>query len=229
MKVFVAGASGAIGRPLVPRLIAAGHQVTGMTRREQGAAAIRAAGAEAAVCDVFDAEALSAAVTAAGPEIVVHQLTALPAKLDVTKKGVFEATNRIRTEGTRNLVDAARAAGARRMLTISSVGADAGSRSFYLRVKGEMEQALERTGFDRLDILQPGLLRGPRGGERRIGERIGIAVSPLLNLVLRGRLARFAAIDADVVAAAAAECLRRTEAGLFRHDNGSLHALADGM
>lgn len=119
MKVFVAGASGAIGRPLVPRLVAAGHQVTGMTRREQGAAAIRAAGAEAAVCDVFDAEALSAAVAAARPELVVHQLTALPAKLDITEKGVYDANNRIRTEGTRNLVAAAREAGARRMVAQS--------------------------------------------------------------------------------------------------------------
>ena len=119
MRVFLAGASGAIGRPLVPRLVAAGHQVTGMTRREQGAAAIRAAGAEAAVCDVFDAEALSAAVAAARPELVVHQLTALPAKLDITEKGVYDANNRIRTEGTRNLVAAAREAGARRMVAQS--------------------------------------------------------------------------------------------------------------
>ena len=86
------------------------------------------------------------------------------------------------------------------MVTVSSVGADPGSGNFYLRIKGEMESALEALGFERLDILRPGLLRGPRGGDRRPGERIGIALSPLVNLVLRGRLDRFAAIDADVVA-----------------------------
>ena len=90
-----------------------------MTRHEQGAAGIRDAGAQAAVCDVFDADALGAAVAAARPEVVVHELTALPAKLDITVKGVYEANNRIRTEGTRNLVAAARAAGARRLVAQS--------------------------------------------------------------------------------------------------------------
>ena len=72
---------------------------------------------------------------------------------------------------------AAAAAGARRMVTVSSVGADPGSANFYLRIKGEMEAALEALGFERLDIFQPGLLRGPRGGDRRPGERIAIALA----------------------------------------------------
>ena len=118
MRVFVAGASGAIGRPLVRQLIAAGHQATGMTRREERAEAICAAGAEAVVCDVFDAEALSEAVAAARPEAVVHALTALPAKFS-PRSDYLAATNRVRTEGTRNLVAAARAAGARRIVAES--------------------------------------------------------------------------------------------------------------
>ena len=117
--VFVAGASGAIGRPLVRRLVEAGHRVTGMTRREPAAAEIEAAGARGVVCDVFDAEALRAAVAEARPQVVVHELTALPPKLDPRRKGVYEATNRIRREGTRNLVAAARAAGARRLVAQS--------------------------------------------------------------------------------------------------------------
>jgi len=118
MKVFVAGASGAIGRPLVRQLVAAGHEVTGMTRREEAAEGIRAAGAEAAVCDVYDAEALTAAMVAAQPEAVVHVLTALPEKFD-PRSDYLAATNRVRTEGTRNLVAAARAAGARRLVAES--------------------------------------------------------------------------------------------------------------
>jgi 2-alkyl-3-oxoalkanoate reductase len=116
MRVFVAGASGAIGRPLLPRLIAAGHEVTGTTRSEQRAEAIRATGAQAAICDALDAEALHAAVTGAAPEVVVHQLTALPHRFDPRDKEVYAATNRLRSEGTRILLDAARAAGARRMI-----------------------------------------------------------------------------------------------------------------
>ena len=119
MRIFVAGASGAVGRPLIRRLVAAGHQVTGMTRRESRADEVRAAGAEAAVCDVFDPPALSAAVAAAAPEVVVHELTSLPPDLDPTAKGALEANNRIRREGTRNLVAAAQGAGARRLVAQS--------------------------------------------------------------------------------------------------------------
>ncbi len=120
MKVFVAGASGAIGRPAVRRLVAAGHEVTGMTRREERVAEIRDAGATAVVCDVFDAAALEAAVREAAPEIVVHLLTALPPRLDYkAKQDPLAATNRVRGEGTRNLIAAARAAGARRIVAES--------------------------------------------------------------------------------------------------------------
>jgi 2-alkyl-3-oxoalkanoate reductase len=119
MSVFVAGASGVIGRPLVRQLVGAGHEVTGMTRRPGRAAETEAAGARAAVCDVFDAEALASAVKAARPEVVVHELTALPAELDVRNPEIYKATNRVRTEGTGNLIAAARASGARRMVAQS--------------------------------------------------------------------------------------------------------------
>jgi len=118
MRVFVAGASGAIGRPLVRGLVAAGHEVTGMTRREERAEGIRSAGAAAVVCDVYDAEALEAAVVAVAPEAVVHELTALPHRYD-PKSDYLAATNRIRVEGTRNLVAAARAAGVGRIVAES--------------------------------------------------------------------------------------------------------------
>lgn len=117
MKVFVAGATGAIGGPLVRQLVAAGHEVTGMTRRAEKVAELREAGAEAVVCDVFDAEGLHEAVVAARPEAVVHMLTALPLRFG--PRTDLEPTNRIRVEGTRNLVAAAQAAGAKRMVAES--------------------------------------------------------------------------------------------------------------
>jgi nucleoside-diphosphate-sugar epimerase len=116
MKVFVAGASGAIGRPLVPRLVAAGHEVTGTTRSEPSAEAIHAAGATPAIVDALDADALREAVARAAPEVVLHELTALPERFNPRKRDLYDATNRIRRVGTRNLLDAARAAGARRFV-----------------------------------------------------------------------------------------------------------------
>jgi nucleoside-diphosphate-sugar epimerase len=118
LRVFVAGASGALGRPLLPQLLAAGHQVVGMTRREEAAEAIRAAGAEAVVCDVYDGDALRSAMAAAKPDAVIHALTALPQRFK-PREDYLAATNRVRTEGTRNLISGARAAGAKRLLAES--------------------------------------------------------------------------------------------------------------
>jgi nucleoside-diphosphate-sugar epimerase len=119
MKVFVAGASGAIGRPLVRQLVEAGHEVTGTTRREERARQIRSTGATAVVFDVFDAEALSAAVAAAAPEVVINQLTSLPQKYVPKKASFYEETDRVRDLGGRNLLAAARNVGARRFVTQS--------------------------------------------------------------------------------------------------------------
>ncbi|HEU5104714.1 MAG TPA: NAD(P)-dependent oxidoreductase [Solirubrobacterales bacterium] len=118
MKVFVAGASGVLGRPTVRRLVAAGHDVVGMTRREERAAEIRGDGAEAVVCDVFDAEGLREAVVAARPEVVVHLLTSLPQRYSL-KEDYLAPTNEVRRVGTRNLIAAARAAEARRLVAES--------------------------------------------------------------------------------------------------------------
>jgi nucleoside-diphosphate-sugar epimerase len=120
VKVFVAGASGVIGRRLVPILIERGHEVTAMTRSAERADRLRQAGAEPVVCDVYDAEDLREKVEAAGPEAVVHELTDLPHALNPKKMAEELAGNdRVREQGTRNLVDAALAAGARRIVAQS--------------------------------------------------------------------------------------------------------------
>ncbi|HVY96291.1 MAG TPA: NAD(P)-dependent oxidoreductase, partial [Solirubrobacterales bacterium] len=178
MRVFVAGASGAIGTPLVRRLVAGGHEVTGMTRREERAERLRAGGAEAVVCDVYDAERLSEVVAAARPEAVVHLLTALPPKFS-PRSDYLAATNRVRTEGTRNLVAAARAAGAARLVaeSVAFFYAAAGDRvkdeesplaesapgnfgAALEAVKDLERQVREAEGIDGL-VLRFGWLYGP--------------------------------------------------------------------
>ena len=120
MRIFVAGAGGAVGACLVPRLIAGGHDVVAMTRSPGKTDALRALGAEPAVADGLDREAVMQAVTCAEPEVVVHHMTAL-AQLKSMKRfdDEFALTNRLRTEGTDHLVEAARAAGARRLIVQS--------------------------------------------------------------------------------------------------------------
>ena len=111
MRIFVAGATGVIGARVVSLLVQAGHDVAGMTRSAERASAVSDMGAVPVICDVFDAEALRAAVVAFAPDVVMHQLTDLPddARDIPANPG---ANARIRREGTRNLVDAATAAGA---------------------------------------------------------------------------------------------------------------------
>jgi nucleoside-diphosphate-sugar epimerase len=120
MRVFVAGATGAIGRPLLALLVADGHEVTAMTRSAANAQALLAAGAEPVLADALDAGAVTRAVEAASPRALIHQLTAIPPRLDPRKiERDFALTDRLRTEGTRNLVNAARSVGAERVLAQS--------------------------------------------------------------------------------------------------------------
>jgi nucleoside-diphosphate-sugar epimerase len=177
MRIFVAGASGAVGRRLVPLLIADGHEVTGMTRTHETAAALNAAGIAAAVVDVYDAKGLERAVTEARPQVVIHQLTDLPRALDPAQLAAAYPRNaRIRVEGTRNLVAAAQAASARRFIVQSIAFAYAaglephaetdplnladGPRVVTVRGAADMEQQVLASGMAAV-VLRYGLLYGP--------------------------------------------------------------------
>lgn len=118
MRTFAAGATGVLGRPLVRALVAAGHEVLGTTRSAERITLIEADGGRGVVCDALDRDALSRAVADAEPEVVIHQLTDLPSSFARLRRG-SEGTNRLRREATRYLVDAATAAGARRVIAES--------------------------------------------------------------------------------------------------------------
>jgi uncharacterized protein YbjT (DUF2867 family) len=121
---------------------------------------------------------------------------------------------------------AARASGAIQMIAVSSVGASAKSRNFYLRTKGEADDALNALDFQRVDILRPGLLVGERGGDRRIGERLGIALSPLTDLLMRGPLRSYRSTPAAKVGEAIARLARTGGQGRFIHENDAIDRLA---
>jgi nucleoside-diphosphate-sugar epimerase len=120
MRIFLAGASGAIGRPLTAMLVAAGHEVTGTTRKPDGAEGITVAGARAAIVDVFDADPLLEAMAATRPEVVIHQVTDLATKPGEALSDEQLARNaHAREVGTRNLIEAAAAVGAQRLIAQS--------------------------------------------------------------------------------------------------------------
>jgi nucleoside-diphosphate-sugar epimerase len=120
MRVFVAGATGAIGRQLVPRLVTAGHEVTGMTRSESKQAMLAELGAVAVVADALDPDQVAHAVARAKPEVIVHELTAIGAVSTRHMERDFALTNRLRTESTDHLLSAGQAIGVRRFVAQSN-------------------------------------------------------------------------------------------------------------
>jgi nucleoside-diphosphate-sugar epimerase len=164
MKIFVAGATGALGRLLVPRLVADGHAVTGMTRSSSKLDAIRSMGAAEAVADALDADAVREAVAVAQPDVIVHQLTALGDALgsrSYTK--MMEPTNTLRIEGTDHLLAAARAAGVRGFVAQSY----AGSGMPYARFGGPV-----KTEDDPVDSSPPADMRAAIDALRHLEDAV---------------------------------------------------------
>ena len=123
--------------------------------------------------------------------------------------------------------EGAKAGGARHMIAVSSVGASAKSGNFYLRTTGETERDLIALGFDRLDILRPGLLRGDRPGPPRLGEGWATIAAPITDALLHGRFRRYRSISGDSVAAAIVALVAEGGAGGHIHENDAIRALAD--
>lgn len=174
MRIFLAGATGAIGRRLLPLLVAEGHQVTGLTRTATKAPAIEAQGAEPVVADALDGPAIERAVQAARPDAVIHELTAIPARLDPRRiKRDFVATNLLRSEGTRVLAGAARGAGVARMISQSLAPAYAPAADGRLRRESDPlfldAPAAYRSTVEALAALERTVQTMPEGVVLRYG------------------------------------------------------------
>ena len=207
MRIFIAGASGAIGRRLTPLLHEAGHDVTGITRSPATARELEATGVHAMVADVFDADALKRAVVDARPGVVIHQLTDLPRVLndEAQLAAAYPRNARIRIEGTRNLIAAARAARARRFIVQSIAFAYAasnephsetdplnlvdGPRLVTVRAAADMEKQVLESGMEAI-VLRYGLLYGPdtwtEGPNRKPPLHVDAAAQAAFLAITRG-------------------------------------------
>jgi 2-alkyl-3-oxoalkanoate reductase len=174
VRVFLAGATGAVGKRLVPLLVSRDHEVVGTTRTPDKIAPLRAAGAEAVVVDGLDRAAVLRAVASARPDVVVHQMTALAGVRNLRRfDDAFAVSNRLRTEGTDHLLDASRAAGVRRFV--------AQSYTFWpnSRVGGRV-----KTEEDALDVDPPRSMAKTLDAIRRL-ERAVLEASDVVGIVLR--------------------------------------------
>ncbi|HSJ56198.1 MAG TPA: NAD(P)-dependent oxidoreductase [Anaerolineae bacterium] len=233
MRILVAGATGAIGRQLVPELAARGHTVVGLTRAAKRAEEVRALGAEPVTGDVLDRDGVLRAVEKARPEVVIHQATSLPPRLNPRRiRQDLAATNRLRSEGTRNLMRAARECGAGRVIAQSIAFAYAPDgdtpateeEPLFFDAPGGFDEAVEA-----LAALEDAVLHEPEieGIVLRYGYLYGpgTAYGPGGWVVQDVRARKFPTIGSgagqfsfvhvDDVATATAEAVERGEPGIY--------------
>lgn len=226
MNILFAGATGLIGGLALPRLLhhlSDNAHVLAVGRRAPSVSDPQVLPILGTLDDAGLHARLDAILSEYPPSVFVCTLGSTMRQAG--SESAFAALDR---DAVVALAERARAHGARQAVVVSSVGADANSASFYLRVKGEMQAAVIALGFPRVDFLQPGLLLGPRANDRRPGEHIAQVLAPLYNPLLRGRLHRYRAIPAATVAAALAALLDAPGNGITLHRNDALIELATG-
>jgi uncharacterized protein YbjT (DUF2867 family) len=218
VRVALVGATGLVGRAVIASASAGDEaRIVGIARREAplppGARMEMFVADPAKWGEVFEAVRPRALVCALGT-------TWKKAGRDAA---AFRAVDHDLVLAT---AEAAHRAGVPNMVLVSAAGADARSKTLYMRVKGETEEALSKTGFKRFDILRPGLLRGERVGDLRFAERAALIAAPLVDPLLSGAWERFRSIDAAVVAEAALGLALRRAGGRFTHDNEAMRRAA---
>jgi uncharacterized protein YbjT (DUF2867 family) len=207
-NILLAGATGLVGGTFLEQALANGAQITTVGR---------------SATDRVEQEIITdfmAPLTLPAAEIAVCALGTT-----IAAAGSRKAFRAVDYAAVLAFATAAREAGVDHFITVSAVGANPRARVFYSRVKGEAEVALESIGFARLDILQPGLLLGPRDEHRSV-EALLQRIDPITRLAMHGPLSRYAGIRAESVAAAIRALSMLTAAGTFRHDNRSMRRLA---
>jgi uncharacterized protein YbjT (DUF2867 family) len=214
-RVLLAGATGLIGGAFVAYIANSGHDLHILGRREaQGVPAnthqhIAASADWPAIIGSIKADV---AISCLGTTMRIA--------------GSKEAFAAVDLDLVRAFALAAYQAGARHFIGVSSVGADPASSNFYLKTKGQAEQGVSALGFERVDFLRPGLLRGTRGGTFRSAEALGMLISPMTDLLLMGPLRKYRSILAHDVACALARLVGVDGRGRFIHENDAILTLA---
>jgi uncharacterized protein YbjT (DUF2867 family) len=213
-KLLLLGGTGLVGRAVIGHL--KGFDLTLLSRRSVG-------DLPPGFREIIEPnERWPAAIVGEAPAIVVNCLGTT-----IKQAGSQEAFRHIDHDLVVAVARAAKTAGAHQCISVSSVGASARSRNFYLRTKGEAEDALAGLAFDRLDIMRPGLLLGQRPGPPRFGESLAMIAAPVTNMLMQGALRRYRAISADCVAKAIVALAGQGGEGTHVHENDAMHRLAD--
>ena len=215
-RILLAGGTGLVGSQVLQHL-ALGHSNIELHIIARRPVNSPPAGVQSHVADIADWPALIARIA---PEVAICCLGST-----IKVAGSKEAFAAVDFDLVTAFAKASKAAGAKQMIEISSVGANAQSANFYLATKGKAESALQALSFDRLDIVRPGLLRGNRS-ESRAGEALGITLSPFSDALMHGAFRRYRSVDSQIVARAIAALAIVGGQGEFIHENDAMTALA---
>ncbi|WP_130003393.1 NAD(P)H-binding protein [Qipengyuania thermophila] len=214
MRIALVGASGLVGRAVLQAArIRSGQTLLALVRRPPDPAL-----AAHACVRVAEPAAWADIVAGFRPEALICALGTTWRKSG-RSRAAFRAVDH---DLVVDMAAAARRGGATCAVIVSAVGADAASRSLYLKTKGQMERDLARLEFPRLHFLRPGLLRGERLGDRRLKEGAAVSLSPVLDRLLPERLSRFRSIAADDVAVAALTLCHDRATGVRVHHNAEI-------
>jgi uncharacterized protein YbjT (DUF2867 family) len=213
-KILLAGATGLVGGHLLPLLVQDGHEVHVIGRRPME--------------NIPDGVVCHIAAPSEWPDIV-HRVGAEKAisclGSTIKKAGSQTAFQSVDLDLLLAFASASKSAGARQFVAVSSALANSSANNFYLKTKGQAEEALFALDFKRLDILRPGLLKGRRK-EFRLGETIAIFFSPVTDLLLQGKLRRFRSIPAKTVARAIQTVCKQSYTGQLIHENTIIRKLS---
>jgi uncharacterized protein YbjT (DUF2867 family) len=213
LKLLLAGATGLVGRVLLKQL----EDMPSVTSIDLvGRRAVDGVGPKVAQ-HIGDATEWPTFVGALSPDVAISTLGTT-----IRDAGSETAFFAVDHDAVVSFARAAGGAGARHFMMMSSVGAHAGSRNFYLATKGKAEASVQAVGFDRIDIVRPGLLRGQRSGPLRPAERIGVFLSPVTDMLTPRVLDHYRSIAAQDVAGAMAKLAGDHMPGLFVHENRSM-------
>ncbi|QCB54136.1 NAD-dependent dehydratase [Sphingopyxis sp. PAMC25046] len=213
-EALIVGATGMVGRAVIARF--GSVPVTALVRREVEGLAPHHKQL------VAPSEGWSDIIAAERPAVLISCLGTT-----IRQAGSQAAFRAVDHDLVLAAARGARASGTPRMIAVSSVGAAAKSANFYLRTKGETEDDLGAIGFDRLDLIRPGLLRGDRPGPQRLAEGLATIAAPFTDALLHGRFRRYRSISGDSVAAAIVALAGQSASGVYIHENDAIRALAD--
>lgn len=220
IRIAIVGATGLVGRSIIEQAVGREDvRLLAIARRE-----MKLPNGAAMEMFVADPEDWGEVMARVQPQVLINALGTT-----MKKAGSEEAFRAVDQQLVIHAAQAAFDNGVKRMISVSSIGADAYSKNFYLKVKGETERDLMKLGFDRLDIFQPGLLRGARADDPRMAERAGMLVSPVADLMMHGKYRKYRSISADNIAKAGLALSMRKASGKFVHEHDAILRAAHSL